>query len=163
MRVLREIRNNRSPKGERFFWICRGRRPRRPAKKPSTSFPLFLPQRGRMSAQLTGEGEGFAAWRPVCFAERSPSSPSSVSTGGRFPRWGKHRIVRQIRGLVRIRRTNPVYSPVYRRAAEGGSPYGVTGALCHAQGTASSTSRKAFPAHGEGGAKRRMRSLILLP
>ena len=160
MRILREIRNNRSPKGERFFWICRGRRPRRPAKKPSPGGPLFLPQRGRMSAQLTGEGEKSGS---PAIGEASPSSPSSVSTGGCFPRWGKHRIVRQIRGLVRIRRTIPVYSPVYRRAAGGGSPYGVTGALCHAQGTASSTARKAFPAHGEGGAKRRMRSLILLP
>ena len=50
---------------------------------------LFLPQRGRMSAQLTGEGEKTGS---TAIVSASPSSPSSVSTGGSFPRWGKHRL-----------------------------------------------------------------------
>ena len=39
--------------------------------------------------RMSDEGEQNQAWRTE-IAGNSPSSPSSVRTGGNFPRWGKH-------------------------------------------------------------------------
>ena len=55
---------------------------RRPQVAPTTPASprwgrRFLPQRGRMSAQLTGEGEACQLFLSVCSDPHSPSSPAS--------------------------------------------------------------------------------------
>ena len=73
--------------------------------------------------RMTDEGES------ETIAEDPLFSPSPVSCAGILPRRGKNRIVRRIRGIVRIRRTVFVYSPVCRRAGTSRRPYAETSGL----------------------------------
>ena len=72
---------------------------------------------------MTDEGES------ETIAEDPLFSPSPVSCADILPRRGKNRIVRRIRGIVRIRRTVFVYSPVCRRAGTSRRPYAETSGL----------------------------------
>ncbi len=74
-------------------------------QKAFTPRLLFLPQRGRMSAQLTGEGEGLSArgvW--ICTrGRRSPSSPPvrrrpMVGAAGELPPLGEAQGTRRCAG-----------------------------------------------------------------
>ena len=73
--------------------------------------------------RMTDEGES------ETIAEDPLFSPSPVSCADILPRRGKNRIVRRIRGIVRIRRTVFVYSPVCRRAGTSRRPYAETSGL----------------------------------
>ena len=79
--------------------------------------------RYKVNWRETDEGESES------IAEDSLFSPSPVSCADILPRWGKNRMVRRIRGVVRIRRTVFVYSPVYRRAGTSRRPYTETSGM----------------------------------
>ena len=79
--------------------------------------------RYKVNWRETDEGESES------IAEDSLFSPSPVSCADILPRWGKNRMVRRIRGVVRIRRTIFVYSPVYRRAGTSRRPYTETSGM----------------------------------
>ena len=85
---------------------------------------LFLPQRGRMSAQLTGEGENRGSPAIVSASPSSPSDvpPSNARATGSFPRWGKLSGPPRASAPAAKRRRLPCRGDPCGRPAELGKP-----------------------------------------
>ena len=91
---------------------------------PEKSFP----QRGKVprSAEHCSAAHRADEGGTETIAETLLFSPSPVSCADILPRRGKNWSVRQVRGLVRIRRTFFVHRPVCRRAGTSRRPYAET-------------------------------------
>ena len=91
---------------------------------PAKSFP----QRGKVprSAEHCSAAHRADEGDTETIAEALLFFPSPVSCADILPRRGKNWIVRQVRGLVRIRRTFFVHRPVCRRAGTSRRPYAET-------------------------------------